>query len=257
VTPRPSQHDAYIGAITDHEANSLQKYFRDGAIDDARIYNRALTEHEIQQVMIGIPPGVASDPNPADKATDVPREVVLSWTPGEYVPATNGHKVYLSENFDDVNDRIGGIAHDADSYAPPQHLDFGTTYYWRVDEVNGAPDHTVYEGNIWSLTTEPVGYPIENITVTASSTHSPNMSPENTVNGSGLDANDLHSVEGTDMWLSSSEPHGHGFNMSSTRFTNCTRCGYGTLIKWLSLLSVSGSKMLRSSIRLTAPTIRH
>jgi len=203
-----SQHDAYIGTITDHTNNSLRKYFRDGAIDDVRIYSRALTQAEIEQVMIGIPPGIASDPSPADKATDVPREVVLGWTPGEYVPATNGHKVYLSDNFDDVNDRIGGIAHDTSSYAPPQRLDFGTTYYWRVDEVNGSPDYTVYEGDIWSFTTEPLAYPIENISATASSTHSPEMGPEKTIDGSGLDDNDLHSNEPTDMWLSSTEPLG-------------------------------------------------
>jgi len=180
----------------------------DGLIDDVRIYSRALTVEEIQQVMVGIPPGVASNPSPADEATDVPRDVVLGWTAGEYAPPVNGHKVYLSENFTDVNDGIGGIAQDANSYAPPQRLDLGTTYYWRVDEVNGAPDYTVYQGDVWSFTTEPVSYPVESITVTASSTHSADMSPENTVNGSGLDDNDLHSVQGTDMWLSSSEPLG-------------------------------------------------
>ncbi|MHC4633357.1 MAG: discoidin domain-containing protein, partial [Planctomycetota bacterium] len=34
------------------------------------------------------------------------------------------------------------------------------------------------------------------------------MGPENTVNGSGLDANDLHSKEPSDMWLSGNEPLG-------------------------------------------------
>jgi hypothetical protein len=199
-----SQHDVHIGAITDHTNNSLRKYFREGAIDDVRIYNRALTEQEIQQVMIGIPPGIASDPNPADKATDVPRDAILSWSPGQYVPATNGHTVYLSDNFNDVNDRIGGIAHDTDSYTPPQRLDFGTTYYWRVDEVNGAPDYTVYEGDIWSFTTELFAYPVENIIATASSGGAVN-GPENTVNGSGLDDSGLlHGKDADDnMWLSS------------------------------------------------------
>jgi len=151
----------------------------------------------------------ASDPSPADEATDVPRDVVLSWTPGQYAPPTNGHKVYLSDNFNDVNEGIGGVAQDANSYAPGR-LDFGTTYYWRVDEVNGPPDYTVYEGDVWSFMTEPIGYPIpgERITATASSTHQADMGPENTINGTGLDANDLHSNEPTDMWLSGSDPSG-------------------------------------------------
>ncbi len=152
-------------------------------------------------------PGQASNPKPDDEATDVPRDVLLSWTPGEFAPPINGHKVYLSENFNDVNDGIGGVAADANSYDPGR-LDFGTTYYWRVDEVNGPPDYTVFEGSVWSFTAELYAYPIENITATASSVQQANMSPENTINGSGLDANDLHSKEPTDMWLSGNEPLG-------------------------------------------------
>jgi hypothetical protein len=177
-------------------------------IDDVRLYNRALTPEEIVQAMKGIPPGVASNPSPDNEATDVPREVVLSWTPGEFAPPINGHKVYFSENFNDVNDGVGGIAQDASSYTRPQRLDFGTTYYWRVDEVNGPPDYTVYEGEVWSFTTEPISYAIENITATASSAHQVDMGPEKTIDGSGLDENDLHSAEATDMWLSSTEPLG-------------------------------------------------
>ncbi|MHC4173198.1 MAG: sugar-binding protein [Planctomycetota bacterium] len=154
-----------------------------------------------------IVPELSNNPSPADEATDVPRDLVLSWTPGIFAPPVNGHTVYLSENFNDVNDGVGGIAQDANSYDPGR-LDWGTTYYWRVDEVNGPPDYTIHPGNVWSFTTEPVGYPIENITATASSAHQADMGPENTINGSGLDENDLHSVESTDMWLSSAEPLG-------------------------------------------------
>ncbi|MHC4511927.1 MAG: carbohydrate binding domain-containing protein, partial [Planctomycetota bacterium] len=152
----------------------------------------------------------ASEPDPADDATDVPREVLLNWRPGEFVPAVNGHIVYLSENFSDVNDGIGGITQSAGSYAPPQRLDFETTYYWRVDEVNAPPDSTVHAGDVWSFRTEPVGYPIDgaNITATASSAGGADLGPENTINGSGLDADDLHSTAATDMWLSDNEPLG-------------------------------------------------
>ncbi|MCH7559638.1 MAG: discoidin domain-containing protein, partial [Planctomycetes bacterium] len=179
-----------------------------GIIDDVRLYSHALTKEEIQQVMKGPPAGPASKPNPAGEETDVPRDVVLSWTPGEFAPPTNGHKVYFSDNFSDVNDGIGGITQDANSYARPQRLDFGTTYYWRIDEVNNVNPDSPWIGNVWSFTTEPVAYAIENITATASSTSQPGMGPENTINGSGLDANDLHSAEATDMWLSDSESNG-------------------------------------------------
>ncbi|MHC4507964.1 MAG: discoidin domain-containing protein [Planctomycetota bacterium] len=142
----------------------------------------------------------ASDPNPADEATDVPRDVVLSWTPGELASPVNGHKIYFSENFDEVNNGIGGITLSTNSYAPPQRLDFGKTYYWRVDEISAPPDSTVFQGDIWSFTTEPVGYPVANITATASSSM-PGQGPENAVNGSGLTDN-LHGIVPETMWLS-------------------------------------------------------
>ncbi|MHC4594199.1 MAG: LamG-like jellyroll fold domain-containing protein [Planctomycetota bacterium] len=180
----------------------------EGTVDDARIYNGALTAVEVRQVMMGIPPGAAFDPSPADEATDVSRDVTFSWTPGEYAALVNGHKFFLSDNFNDVNDGIGGVTQSATSYTPAQRLDFGTTYYWRVDEVNEPPDYTVYEGKVWSFTTELFGYPIENVTVTASSSGKAELGPENTINGSGLDENDLHSNIDRDMWLSNIEPLG-------------------------------------------------
>ncbi|UCC98455.1 MAG: discoidin domain-containing protein, partial [Phycisphaerales bacterium] len=178
-----------------------------GIIDDVRLYNIALTPAQISKVMEGPPLGPASKPIPSAGAEDVPRDVVLSWTPGELAPATNGHRVYLSESFRDVNDGVGGVTQSAASYAPAQRLDFETTYYWRVDEVNAPPDSTVFRGDIWTFTTEPVGYPIDgaNITATASSSGQADLGPENTINGSGLDENDLHSTKAEDMWLSGNE----------------------------------------------------
>ncbi|UCC98675.1 MAG: hypothetical protein JSW66_02025, partial [Phycisphaerales bacterium] len=145
--------------------------------------------------------GAASNPSPAEDAMDVPRDVVLSWTPGEFTPAVNGHIVYFSESYNDVNDGIGGITQDANNYAP-ERLDFDKTYYWRVDEIGDAPDYAVYSGDVWRFTVEPFSYPLENITATASSQSSANEGPENTINGSGLGADALHSTERNDMWLS-------------------------------------------------------
>ncbi len=210
-----SQHNALIGAIWSHEDNVIKKFFG-GLIDDVALWSRALTLEEISYLWNNgdgnpldvSPPGQASNPDPDDGATDVLRDVVLGWTPGEFAAPANGHKVYLGENFNDVNDAVGGVAQSANSYARPQRLDFSKTYYWRVDEVDGPPDYTIHKGSVWSFTTEPIAYPVENITATASSTGQEGMGPENTINGSGLDANDLHSTEATDMWLSSSESLG-------------------------------------------------
>ena len=117
------------------------------------------TDEDYQNASVFFP-GKASNPSPANEAADMPRDVVLSWTPGESAAATNGHKLFFSENFDEVNDRIGGLTQTASSYTPPARLDFSKTYYWRVDELNTPPDNTVFEGVIWSFTTELFAYPI-------------------------------------------------------------------------------------------------
>jgi len=147
----------------------------------------------------------ASKPRPADGATDVPRDVVLSWTPGEIdEPLSPRHKVLLSENIDEVRNGIGGVVQDSNSYSVDAALtlDFGKTYYWRVDEANSVTGWD--PGSIWQFTVEPFAYVIENVAVTASSSANERV-PENTVNRSGLDESGLlhgKTGDGT-MWLSS------------------------------------------------------
>ncbi|MBL7185238.1 MAG: discoidin domain-containing protein [Phycisphaerae bacterium] len=154
-------------------------------------------------------PVKARGPYPFDGATAVPRNIVLTWTPGELA---SRHDVYFGTSFDDVNSaanlepmgpgNVYRARQNADSYAVPETLAFGQTYYWRIDEVGAAPDYTLFKGNIWSFTVEPIAYPIENITATASSANKADEGPENTVNGSGLDDDDLHCSENASMWLS-------------------------------------------------------
>jgi len=88
------------------------------------------------------------------------------------------------------------------AYDPGNSLDYGQTYYWRVDEVNGAPDYTVFKGNIWSFTTETYGYPITDLTVRASGEQltSPAI---RTIDGSGLDDLDQHGTDLKTMWVTS------------------------------------------------------
>jgi hypothetical protein len=177
-----------------------------GALDDFRIYDRALTQAEIQTAMKGGGFGSAGGPSPVDKATDVLRDVTLSWKPGE---SAKTHDVYLGTAFADVNNAsranalgaLAGRSQDANSYDPPAVLDLGKTYYWRVDEVNAPPSSTIFKGDVWSFTVEPFSYPIQGVTATASSS-TKDMGPEKTVNGSGLNASDEHSTVSNDTWLS-------------------------------------------------------
>ena len=151
------------------------------------------------------PRTAAADPRPASGAVDVPNDVILAWSPGVFAV---GHDVYFGTVFDDVNDAsranpMGVLVSQGQSAAtfdPPGLLDFGQTYYWRVDEVNAAPDNTIFKGGVWSFTVEPFVYQVQNILATASSAEA-GAGPENTINGSGLNAADQHSTAATDMWL--------------------------------------------------------
>ncbi|NLH41577.1 MAG: hypothetical protein GX448_07030 [Planctomycetes bacterium] len=162
---------------------------------------------EVEFLSDGSLPGSAGGESPKSGSTDVTRDVVLSWVGGE-MAAT--HNVYFSTNPADANSAAGLVSQGQTNttYDPDGLLEFGQTYYWRVDEVNGAPDFTVYKGDVWSFTTEPFAYPITNVTATASSQSRADTGAQNTVNGSGLSAGDQHSTELTQMWMSAnSKPH--------------------------------------------------
>ncbi len=155
------------------------------------------------------PPKKARHLNPAHEEPDVPKDVILSWTPGLFAAT---HDVYFGTSFDDVNDAsrtnpLGVLVSQSqvpNSYSPAAVLQWEQTYYWRVDEVNAPPDITIYKGEVWQFTVESFAYPIAgtSITATASSQFNENQGPEKTIDGSGLDANDLHSTEELDIWLS-------------------------------------------------------
>ncbi len=117
-----------------------------GVIDEIMMYTRVLGAEEVPLMMVTSPAEIASDPYPADEAIDVPRDVVLGWAAGEYAAA---HDVYFGTSRDDVNaasraNAMGVLVSQGQSgttFDPVGVLDFETTYYWRIDEVNGARQH--------------------------------------------------------------------------------------------------------------------
>jgi len=189
-----SSYDLWIGNNSQNTSRLLH-----GLMDDVQIYNNALTLAEIQEIMKGLADeSIAKDPNPEDAAVDVPRDVVLGWGAGEYAAT---HDVYFGTSFDDVNDATQPIENvAATAYDPDGLLEYGQTYYWRIDEVNGAPDYTTFKGGVWSFTAEPFAYPITNLTAEASvqQTTSP---ASRTIDGSGLDEFDQHGVDLKTMWV--------------------------------------------------------
>jgi len=149
-----------------------------------------------------VQPDRALNPNPANGATEVPRDVVLSWIPA---PGGGRQDVYFGTRFDGVSQATATSP--ADVYRgriDPNTYDvgrllLGQTYYWRIDNV--AADGTIGKGIVWSFTVEPLLYRLTSITATASSSDA-GVGPQNTINNSGM-TGELHSTANTAMWASS------------------------------------------------------
>jgi hypothetical protein len=93
----------------------------------------------------------ACNPIPVDGAKNVLTDAILSWSPGQ---SAIKHIVYFSTNFSDIGASAGGISEppqlqDANTF-DPGGLELGTTYYWRIDEVNGQ---IIRPGEVWSFKT--------------------------------------------------------------------------------------------------------
>jgi len=104
----------------------------------------------------------ARNPSPPDGALYPDTWVTLEWSPGDFAAS---HDVYIGDNFDDVNDGTGDtfIGNQTltfyvagfPGYAYPEGLVPGTTYYWRIDEVNEAEPNSPWKGFVWNFTVPP------------------------------------------------------------------------------------------------------
>ncbi len=107
-----------------------------------------------------VPTKYAYHPVPVDDTNNAPVDVTLEWKQGGYAEK---HDVYFGTDGAKVNDAnrsnsLGVLVSENQStttYTPPEFLDLNTTYYWRIDEVNSAPDYTIFKGEVWSFTTSP------------------------------------------------------------------------------------------------------
>jgi len=148
-----------IGASHAAEGRTFQ-----GFLDDVRIFNEALPAGQIQAIMQG---GGATypfsyGPNPADDALLTDTWVNLSWSPGDFAVS---HDVYFGDNFDDVNAGAESTFQGNQvstlllvgfpGFAMPEGLVPGTTYYWRVDEINDQDPNSPWKGSVWSFSVPP------------------------------------------------------------------------------------------------------
>jgi len=130
----------------------------EGAVDEFKIFDVALTPDEIDRVMSGGSRPFASKPNPGDGDLVSATWVNLAWVAGDFAVS---HDVYLGDDFDDVNNGTGDtfqgnhtsafVVAGFPGFPYPDGLVPGTTYYWRIDEVNDANAASPWKGSVWSF----------------------------------------------------------------------------------------------------------
>jgi hypothetical protein len=104
----------------------------------------------------------ASNPIPADGAVLRDTWISMEWTAG---PAAVSHDVYLSDDYDAVaagspdafrgNQAATNLVVGFTGFPYPDGLTIGTTYYWRIDEINDLNPDSPWEGPVWSYTVAP------------------------------------------------------------------------------------------------------
>jgi len=106
----------------------------------------------------------ARKPDPHDGAIHEDTWVSLSWEPGDFAVS---HDVYVGDNFDNVNEAtidspefrgnqtstffVIGFP----GFPYPDGLVPGTTYYWRIDEVNPDDPNSPWKGYVWNFSIPP------------------------------------------------------------------------------------------------------
>jgi len=136
-------------------------------IAEVVVYNMSLTEADIigisewLQANTRVERKTAFVPEPEDGTLISQTWVLLGWEPG--ISAVS-HDVYIGDNFDDVyagaestfqgNQATTLVTIGFPGMPFPDGLVPGTTYYWRIDEVE-ADGTTIHKGELWSFVIPP------------------------------------------------------------------------------------------------------
>jgi hypothetical protein len=95
-------------------------------------------------------PLAATKPNPANGQTEIKREPTLRWTAGKLAES---HDVYFGTDQTAVANATQASPEYKDTVGSekfsPGTLEFNTTYYWRIDEVD---EENLFKGSVWSFT---------------------------------------------------------------------------------------------------------
>ncbi len=160
-------HYVYFGDNFDYVNNGTgalplgSATFNPGPLKMAKTYYWRVDEFDFVATHKGnvwsfITEGAVGRPRPPKSAVDITQTPILTWTPGIFGAS---HEIYFGtdkeavKNADTNSPEFKGTGNlGAESYDPGQ-LEWNTTYYWRIDEVNSTNTDSPWTGPLWSFTT--------------------------------------------------------------------------------------------------------
>jgi len=208
-----SRKDDQPLVLGEAKSTATSNKFLQGAVGEVMIFNEYIDSADADQYRAELvyqwvtPLAEKLKPGalvPEDGVVEQPVEnLSLSWIAGK---GSVDQVVYFGTDADTVanatSDSIEYMGTQTEiSYALPT-LDYGTTYYYRIDSISDD----VYSSDVTSFTTVLYAYPLDGdyITATASSTAGA-LDANVSCNGVGLDPNNEHGTGFNAMWISNPE----------------------------------------------------
>ena len=160
-------HFVYFGDDYDTVSNAAAApltgltFYNPGTMESAKVYYWRVDEFDGVNTHKGevwsfTTAGAVGSPNPSYGAVNVSHTQNLSWVAGD---DAGSHQVYFGTDKDAVRNATttspeykGPVDLGAESYDPGL-LEWGTNYYWRIDEVNNMNANSPWKGNVWNFTT--------------------------------------------------------------------------------------------------------
>jgi hypothetical protein len=100
--------------------------------------------------------GAVNSPSPAYGAVNVNQTAILSWSPGIFGTSYNiyfGTDKETVRNADTSSPEYKGSGDLGSESYDPGKLEWDTTYYWRVDDIDNTNADSPWTGPVWSFTT--------------------------------------------------------------------------------------------------------
>jgi len=160
-------HTVYFGDNFDDVNNATgglpqgTMTYNPGTLKMAKTYYWRVDEFDVVETHKGgvwsfTTEGAVESLDPVNGAVDVTQTPILTWSPG--VNGTS-HEVYFGTDKEAVKNADTGSPEykgsgnlGSESYDPGQ-LEWGTTYYWRIDEASNVHADSPWTGPLWSFTT--------------------------------------------------------------------------------------------------------